>query len=100
MFTWCIIAFINALIFYESIYCAHPVVLDEGHMTPITDELIVVLSHNKLLFDPLSNKISPDSNVHGTNMGPIGGRQKPRWVPCWPHEICYLGPMPYAAIRP
>ena len=29
----------------------------------------------------------PDSKVHGANMGPPG----PRWAPCWPHELCYLG---------
>ena len=29
----------------------------------------------------------PDSKVHGANMGPTG----PRWVPCWPRELCYLG---------
>ena len=29
----------------------------------------------------------PDSKVHGANMGPTG----PRWAPCWPHELCYLG---------
>ena len=29
----------------------------------------------------------PDSKVHGANMGPPG----PRWVPCWPHELRYLG---------
>ena len=33
----------------------------------------------------------PDSKVyggqHGAHLGPTG----PRWVPCWPHESCYLG---------
>ena len=32
----------------------------------------------------------PDSKIHGANMGPtcpVG----PRWAPCWPHELCYLG---------
>ena len=24
---------------------------------------------------------------HGANMGPTA----PRWAPCWPHELCYLG---------
>ena len=24
---------------------------------------------------------------HGANLGPTG----PRWAPCWPHELCYLG---------
>ena len=28
-----------------------------------------------------------DSKVHGANMGPTG----PRWAPCRPHELCYLG---------
>ena len=31
--------------------------------------------------------IIPDSKVTGANMGPTG----PRWAPCWPHELCYLG---------
>ena len=33
---------------------------------------------------------SPGSKVqgqHGVNLGPTG----PRWAPCWPHELCYLG---------
>ena len=30
----------------------------------------------------------PDSKVHGTNMGPIWGRQDPGGPPCWPHELC------------
>ena len=30
---------------------------------------------------------NPDSKVHGANLGPTG----PRWAPCWPHELCYLG---------
>ena len=29
----------------------------------------------------------PESKVHGTHLGPTG----PRWAPCWPHELCYLG---------
>ena len=29
----------------------------------------------------------PDSKVHGAHLGPTG----PRWAPCWPHELCYLG---------
>ena len=24
---------------------------------------------------------------HGAHLGPKG----PRWAPCWPHELCYLG---------
>ena len=24
-------------------------------------------------------------------MGPIWGTSGPRWAPCWPHELCYLG---------
>ena len=30
---------------------------------------------------------SPDSKVHGANMGPF----RPRWAPYWPHEPCYQG---------
>ena len=33
----------------------------------------------------------PDSKCSwgqgGANLGPTG----PRWAPCWPHELCYLG---------
>ena len=32
-----------------------------------------------------------DSKIHGTNMGPHLGPTGPRWAPCWPHELCYLG---------
>ena len=31
--------------------------------------------------------MDPERKVHGANMGPTG----PRWAPCWPHELCYLG---------
>ena len=31
--------------------------------------------------------ITPDSKVHGANMGPIWGRQDP----VGPHELCYVG---------
>ena len=24
---------------------------------------------------------------HGAHLGPTG----PKWAPCWPHELCYLG---------
>ena len=27
---------------------------------------------------------------HGGHLGPTG----PRWAPCWPHELCYLGCSP------
>ena len=33
---------------------------------------------------------APDSSSwgqHGAHLGPTG----PRWAPCWPHELCYLG---------
>ena len=30
---------------------------------------------------------TPDSKVHGTNMGRIWGRQESGWL----HELCYLG---------
>ena len=32
----------------------------------------------------------PDCKVHGAHLGPTG----PRWAPCWPHELCYLGIWP------
>ena len=31
--------------------------------------------------------VFPDSKVHGANLGPTG----PRWAPCWPHELYFLG---------
>ena len=34
--------------------------------------------------------VYPDSKVHGANMGHLGPTG-PRWAPCWPHELCYLG---------
>ena len=34
---------------------------------------------------------SPDSKVHGANVGPTWGRQDPGGPQCWPHELCYLG---------
>ena len=30
---------------------------------------------------------TPVSKVHGAHLGPTG----PRWAPCWPHDLCYLG---------
>ena len=30
------------------------------------------------------------------HLGPTG----PRWAPCWPHELCYLGRCPAAACPP
>ena len=45
-------------------------------------------------FRPVCNGVSdllcycfPDSKVYGNHLGPRG----PRWAPCWPHELCYLG---------
>ena len=38
-----------------------------------------------VLFDFSLN--NPDSQVHRADMGPTG----PRWAPCRPHELCYLG---------
>ena len=29
---------------------------------------------------------------HKAHLGPTG----PRWVPCWPHELCYLGSSHYS----
>ena len=31
---------------------------------------------------------------HGAHLGPTG----PRWAPCWPHELCYLGSDNYADV--
>ena len=39
---------------------------------------------------------SPDSKVHGANMGPVG----PRWTPCWPYEPCYQGTVPVDCLAP
>ena len=43
----------------------------------------VVEIHSRVTYDDYS----PDSKVHGANMGSTG----PRWAPCWPHDSCYLG---------
>ena len=32
---------------------------------------------------------------HGAHLGPTG----PRWAPCWPHELCYLGCLTTATWR-
>ena len=43
---------------------------------------------------PLSDRPSsciPDSKVHGANIGAHLGPTGPRWAPCWPHKLCYLG---------
>ena len=51
----------------------------------------VVPDSTKPLHEPMVNfhpwVSVPDSKVHGTNMGPIRGRQNP----CWPHDLCDLG---------
>ena len=31
--------------------------------------------------------MGPTLGQHGAHLGPTG----PRWSPCWPHELCYLG---------
>ena len=31
--------------------------------------------------------IARSMGQHGAHLGPTG----PRWAPCWPHELCYLG---------
>ena len=36
---------------------------------------------------PITVLTYPNSKVHGTHLGPTG----PRWAPCFPHELCYLG---------
>ena len=32
---------------------------------------------------------------HGAHLGPTG----PRWAPCWPHELCYLGYKPTSIMK-
>ena len=32
---------------------------------------------------------------HGSHLGPTG----PRWAPCWPYELCYLGNLVYSWCR-
>ena len=36
----------------------------------------------------------PDSKVHGANTETILA-DRPRWAPCWPHELCYLRYSPH-----
>ena len=48
---------------------------------------IPVVRSNKRM---CSYQYNPDNKVHGANtahLGPTG----PRWAPCWPHKVCYLG---------
>ena len=33
----------------------------------------------------------PDRKGHGAKNGVHLGPKGPRWAPCWPHELCYLG---------
>ena len=37
--------------------------------------------------ESMPSSSNPGNKVYGAYMGPTG----PRWVPCWPHEFCYLG---------
>ena len=46
-----------------------------------------VAPFNRDCIDLLSYQCTPDSKVHGANMGPT----RPRRAPCWPHELCYQG---------
>ena len=36
---------------------------------------------------------SDSRGQHGAHLGPVG----PRWAPCWPHEPCYQGCLPYTS---
>ena len=45
------------------------------------------LNNSEIPYKIIDRVSLPDSKVHGANMGPTGSR----WVPCWPHEPCYLG---------
>ena len=45
-------------------------------------------SHNKFCsVCSLATQIASFMGQNGTHPGPTG----PRWAPCWPHELCYLG---------
>ena len=41
----------------------------------------------------------PDSKVHGANKGAHLGPTGPRWAPCWPHGLCYLGYFIWDTVR-
>ena len=87
---WCsnYIWVINRLVAYQG----------APYIRGLTAQLMVMDLHNlapwpqhpKLLLLPSPHPATqdhPESKVHGANMGPRG----PRWAPCWPHELCYLG---------
>ena len=57
----------------------------------ITSPLHLPLLSEIILCMHPANEMTPDSNVHGANMGPIWGPIGPRWDPSWLHELCYLG---------
>ena len=62
------------------------------HMNHITHMHTVITAITQIMFgrglEVSSPLVSfPDSKVHGAHLGPTG----PRWAPCWPHELCYLG---------
>ena len=42
-------------------------------------------------FSGISEVSTGNSPLIARFMGPTWGPVGPRWVPCWPHELCYLG---------
>ena len=69
---------------------------------------VVTRSHGRSLLSGASGDVprnrhpiymryaSPVSKVHGGQHGAHLGPTGPRWAPCWPHELCYLGRFGYA----
>ena len=49
-------------------------------------EPVCSLWRRHILFSKMS-LIARFMGQHGAHLGPTG----PRWAPCWPHELCYLG---------
>ena len=39
------------------------------------------------IYTGISSRYKGSWGQHGDHLGPT----RPRWAPCWPHELCYLG---------
>ena len=81
---------------------SHPVTTwSTGRVTPSNGDTVatdVLTNLSKIIREPgapfpkhipslIARFMGPTWGQHGAHLGPTG----PRWVPCWPHESCYLG---------
>ena len=99
LFLFCDIMIVYKLIgVLDTFFRVTLVALVQSHDCPSATK--VTLKHmGEIIFDlwvklvityPQQN--TPDSKVHGANMGPIWGQQDPGGPHVSPHELCYLGP--------